>query len=170
MIEITDKILNEFQAIADELAIWKKLPSGKDRGTLAMRLAEWCQGHIERGHWLVAQADQFNEYPGPAAIREMISNKFSPAGPMATYAGSAPVAAACGACGDTGMVWQLERRSYRWCTCAVALEMQVATPDWLTFSNSFRRRDPVRRSTAQVDRDLRQIADVGDQRGQKEAG
>jgi len=80
------KTLNaQFREIADQLAIWKHYPTGKDRDDLAINLMDWCEGRIERGKWLVGQVDLFNEYPGPATLCAMIRDRFKPTGPLAKY-------------------------------------------------------------------------------------
>ena len=76
-IEITDALVGT----------WKFGPQGKDRGTLALKLAEWCRDKIERAEWLLTAVDEFDEYPGPATLRKLVKDKFEPAGPLAPYRG-----------------------------------------------------------------------------------
>lgn len=80
-----ETFIEEFIEIADALAIWKFYPSGKDRGMLAVALMDWCDGKIERARWLLEQAKQFDEYPGPATLSGMIRDQFTPTGPLAKY-------------------------------------------------------------------------------------
>lgn len=77
-----------FVEITDALVgTWKFAPTGKDRGTLALKLAEWCRDKTERAEWLLTAVDEFDEYPGPATLRKLIKDKFEPSGPLAPYRG-----------------------------------------------------------------------------------
>lgn len=129
----------EFLQIVDQLAIWKFFPAGKERGTLAVKLADWCRGDIKRARWLLEQADQFDEYPGPATLSQMIKNKFEPSGALALYSLGDRVFEGppdCKACRDTGTVEHAGK--YSWCDCKAAAELRAEVPDWIEFSNRHR--------------------------------
>lgn len=125
----------EFLQIVDELAIWKFFPSGKERGTLAIKLAEWCDGKVERARWLLTRVDDFDEYPGPATLRAMVKDKFQPSGALAPYSQEPIVLPPieCQKCSDTGTV--LVDGRHAWCDCKRAAQMKLETPNWVDVSN-----------------------------------
>ncbi len=127
-----------FLQVVDQLAIWKFLPAGRDRAVLSMKLEEWCDGKLDRAKWLTTQVDLFDEYPGPATLRKMIKDKFQPAGALATFESSgAPPQPVCTKCTGSGVV-RMSDDAYGWCSCEIALQLQIDNPGWLDLTNSFR--------------------------------
>ena len=91
-----------FAVVTGLLSSWRKFPS--DRKAFTIALSEWCQNDPKRAEWLLTQRDQFDEYPGPATLRQMIAEHFNPTGPNANYENRplpshSHVCLKCGGCG-----------------------------------------------------------------------
>jgi|SRR5579872_1473961 len=127
-----------FVQVVDQLAIWKHFPTGKERGILAAKLAEWCEDRIERAEWLASHVDDFDEYPGPATLRKMICDQFRPSGPLkpaAAYMASVPD---CGQCGDLGTYYDSAQGKNVWCSCSQAQRIKADMPAWIDVVNQTR--------------------------------
>ncbi len=125
------------EAVNELVATWKFAPQGPDRGVLAVKLAQWCEGQIERAEWLIGRSDEFDEYPGPATLRQMVRDKFSPAGTLAPFFAvpAMPAKFKCQRCDDRGIVLAGDR--WEWCTCEEADTIKREIPNWLEISNKF---------------------------------
>jgi hypothetical protein len=128
-----------FMELVDQLSVWKFFPEGATRGHLAKKIADWCGGRIERGKYLLTKIDDFDEYPGPMTIRQLLVDRFEPTGPLARYeippaeAVGPRAPAACRRCEDAGTV--ITDGVSAWCDCEVARRLKADCPSWLAVLN-----------------------------------